>query len=1554
MNKFNIVFNNKFELIKNLKKNVNNNNQLFKKKYSMEKFEIKMKRHNTHNNNNNYEITKNKIGILDYKENTSKINDKNKIKKEAETYEEKRSIDNNKLDKDINNNLEHAEKNDSETINNFSDNYNASNYKESNFNNNDYSEQTIHNNNIDSSEKKESNVDNFEQKTTIKNNLNKNLNIEIKENNVDNKINNNCNSNNNNSEKKIIDSLSTDNHTCVGNKESNNILTKEQDNNGKESELNKNITEINDDQKDKIKKENNENIEIKKNINKKIENKFNFNFMNRISPQNIIKRRIFFPNQSNNKNKNDELFKNNIKIINKKDLYKGKKIDNNYGDINKYLVNKTDINLKLNNKSINNKSVNNKSDDSNYKFNKSPNLEIKKNSVIYNKIELNKENKKSIYYNKKKKGGFSKTKVKPSIKQNSSINKERNGKTNNNGGMVKSDKDVEIKNSKNKNVNKNKEVNTSEIKMKIVKSDISDIEDNEVKELKKKIDSNNITNFVKRINSNLNEDETNDRFTNNENDGNKNTHKSFDSIIIKNINNNNIQSIKEKNLKRNTLLDKDDSNLYGCIQYIEKKKADFEKTELKEDNNRININKQDKNMDSTINEEKKNKETIHDGMENEFTFENKKAYNNNILQNEKSNKVSEDDINNKIVNNINDKSNDNINNYINPNNNKIINIEKYMSNFSSNILKNKDIQNKKLNDKIIFDNIILKRSNSPKISNKIKLNNDIMDNLINNIKYKNILKNKSINNKRNSNDIKPKDNLINDENLNNAKTESNLFMINDSDDNGKNSNNIFNINTDNNLQNKEIKNEISNINNIKTIEAPNNNTKLNNISMDILDIKHPIPKSKINLEKSSYLNSYINKIDKNDRNSNNINQFKTDKEPTNKNIIILPPPSNKSITDRISKLNLNNFTTVQNRDSKDNKNNSKDKLLNNIKSSSDCLLQRNGTIEENQTKIFNGIENDMVNNGISQDNLISINDIDKVNLEEKNNNINYRRLKTDLLHSKNNNSTKRNMNNNANNDRCKLLRINKNLSSSNNGNKFAQKISYLSNTIDNNANNIVKRIKNQYPLFFNSHDYNENTENNNSRNKNKKNNKLLIKNLSNLKVSKQDKKKQKDILNPNNPKYLDASYFNKINNNLKLNNSNNCSTSVNDGQFFKGLKPPVPLSNIRKKTKEFNTFMNDMNTSYSNNNINNKNNTKKQYYNSLKFIKNPNNINNYTMNTNININSIQNSKNYDALNNFDEIDNENYYNNFFDDKSNDTSNELKKLLEKNLDICSNNFKSEIDPQKIFSQGIMESFCYFKIVDKDCPKFNPLDSCAVNPEALGYCEGYISIDVILGHLKIIPKRTAYDNFKSNNTFINKGMYRGNSSSENAFYNNLYNLNNNGKNNYLINNNFDNEENNLCLRIELKEINGVKIKKHMQDIMKIHKIFLKYNSHSGMEYEDNNGRIKRRVLSINKLIYMKEITAINMDQNEKIKAALCNFFSFTLVFGKNKNKVECIFINFDQFNIWNKCLETIAENNNKSTNALTSYRGLFHRKYNSNCHNRNKDNGNNTRDNYAYNN
>ena len=665
--------------------------------------------------------------------------------------------------------------------------------------------------------------------------------------------------------------------------------------------------------------------------------------------------------------------------------------------------------------------------------------------------------------------------------------------------------------------------------------------------------------------------------------------------------------------------------------------------------------------------------------------------------------------------------------------------------------------------------------------------------------------------------------------------------------------------------------------------------------------------------------SYVNKKVTTNRNNNknNLKQNNTDKEEAK------IPIANKAISNRISKLNLEIFTTNK----KDN-NKSKDKIINSIIGSNDLIIRRNGNqdnIQENQERIINGIDNDNIINGISRENMNIINDNNNINIkkndEEINNlnlnnnemNMNYRRLNTDLFHPK------------TNSNRNIEIKNNKNIPSNTNRDNNLQKEVILSNTIDYKNNiNKAKKIKNQnqYPLFFNKHNHslnNDNSENTNN-NKVKKANKLLIKNLSNSRV-KIEKKKQKDILN-NNLKYLDVSYFTKFNSSLNKTNNNNYTTTINDDKLNRGLKPPLPMSNIHKKSKQYNQIINDINLSYNKNNNNNIN-TKKQYYNNLKYMNNPRDINNNTIN--ININTKQNSDNL----NFDENDNDIFYNNFFDDdKSFITSNnELKKLLEKNVDNSSPNYKSIINTQKIFAQGIMESFCYFKILDKDSPKFNPLDSCAMNPESLGYSEGYISIDVILGHLKIIPKKTASDNFKLNNNFIN---------------------------NRLFNNNFDNDDNNVCIRIELKEINGVKIKKHMQDIMKIHKIFLKYNSHSGMEYEDNNGRIKKRVLSINKLIYMKEITEINMDQNEKIKAALCNFFAFTLIFGKNKiNKVECIFINYEQFNIWNKCLETIAENNNKSKSALISSRGLIHRKYNSN-NNKNYANGSGIKDNYIYNN
>ena len=58
---------------------------------------------------------------------------------------------------------------------------------------------------------------------------------------------------------------------------------------------------------------------------------------------------------------------------------------------------------------------------------------------------------------------------------------------------------------------------------------------------------------------------------------------------------------------------------------------------------------------------------------------------------------------------------------------------------------------------------------------------------------------------------------------------------------------------------------------------------------------------------------------------------------------------------------------------------------------------------------------------------------------------------------------------------------------------------------------------------------------------------------------------------------------------------------------------------------------------------------------------------------------------------------------------------------------------------------------------------------------------------------------------------------------------------------------------------------------------------------------------------------------MEQNEKIKAGLCNFFSFIIQFN-NSQKIEFILINFYHFNAWIKFLEKEVNNNNIKSNKL----------------------------------
>jgi len=206
---------------------------------------------------------------------------------------------------------------------------------------------------------------------------------------------------------------------------------------------------------------------------------------------------------------------------------------------------------------------------------------------------------------------------------------------------------------------------------------------------------------------------------------------------------------------------------------------------------------------------------------------------------------------------------------------------------------------------------------------------------------------------------------------------------------------------------------------------------------------------------------------------------------------------------------------------------------------------------------------------------------------------------------------------------------------------------------------------------------------------------------------------------------------------------------------------------------------------------------------------------------------------------------------------------------------------------------IESFCYYKYLDDESNFFNPLSN-NINFNKLGYNEGFISIDIISSCLKIVS-----NNFSSNN---NKDLISNSNTSidlikskSNSGFSKLNNIN-----------------------IELKEITNIYLNKLMKNIIKIHDIFLKYNSNNKPDMSNNNenGLSKKKISNINKLLNIKEIMNIkDMEQSEKIKAGLCNFFSFVIEF-ENSKKIEFILVNYAQFNTWFNYLKDITRNNIKS--------------------------------------
>ena len=176
----------------------------------------------------------------------------------------------------------------------------------------------------------------------------------------------------------------------------------------------------------------------------------------------------------------------------------------------------------------------------------------------------------------------------------------------------------------------------------------------------------------------------------------------------------------------------------------------------------------------------------------------------------------------------------------------------------------------------------------------------------------------------------------------------------------------------------------------------------------------------------------------------------------------------------------------------------------------------------------------------------------------------------------------------------------------------------------------------------------------------------------------------------------------------------------------------------------------------------------------------------------------------------------------------------------------------------------ESFCYFKIINKYERRFNPLNVTDKTPEFIGYNIGLISID-----------------------FTNKLLLLTDSKIDEK---NIFN------------------HKNKNLKIDFKQLSNIIIQNYMKGIIKIYTFYLKYNQKC--EKEPN-----RNIRSLNKFIHLKELNDIDMDDNQKIKSALCKYFSFTIVLSEEKN-LEVIFLNFNEFKFWYNGISLIVKNNKKS--------------------------------------
>ena len=542
-------------------------------------------------------------------------------------------------------------------------------------------------------------------------------------------------------------------------------------------------------------------------------------------------------------------------------------------------------------------------------------------------------------------------------------------------------------------------------------------------------------------------------------------------------------------------------------------------------------------------------------------------------------------------------------------------------------------------------------------------------------------------------------------------------------------------------------------------------------------------------------------------------------------------------------------------------------------------------------KRSNKLEKDKINKSfnihnrkkIKQINLLNNDDINKEKKSEENTDIKIQKnIKNRILDNYINSGINLNEN--------KKRRIRKNKTNYNSISEFSNKIN-ISHTYNFNTNFVdIKPIKKKIELgkknilvlrnIFHINKPKRRTYNSNinlgefNTNPNTKNTDKTFLKLNQKTINKVNQNKNK-IKNNNiniNKKILYDLIPKKDNHSIKANNffnkklkiSNIISDESSLTTYKKSNKNHNRILTSKESSMKANTNIKTYTSSQERNKSNNTSmkNIRKKLNNSNLILNINNNIN---FNSNVSYRRIKNISNL-ITDNLNDININ--LNNLYKNDENKKITEGKKCL-----ITSKNSKEKINKKNYelnnFKERKMESFCYFKFLEgnKAIKKYNPLKVCSTNPEYYDYYESYISIDFNSGCLNISPK-ISLDKIKSL------------------------------------------PPNTKTISIKLKDINSIILEKYTKDIIKIQNIILKYNIKS-----NNN-------FSINRILNKKEMNEIKLEQNEKIKAALCNFFPFSFSVKNSNIKVDLIFINFEQFNIWLNNMNSIVQNNIKFTKIRKS--------------------------------